>query len=117
MSTDATQPLSALGEDKNKFVHKAGPCFLYKGQRIDLRTITLASAENLANDPDCSFLAWKEESKRPPQQRGKFAVADKAAGSPASNEGGAAPAADVKAAAEAGGDAGEASAGSKRRGA
>ena len=77
-TTNNALPLAAV-TNKDKFVCKPGPVYLYNGKSYDLRTISEATAEALANDPRCMFIAWKEESKRPAEQRGVFAPKEKAA--------------------------------------
>lgn len=75
-------PLAAV-TDKNKFVCKPGPVYLHNGKKYDLRVINDATAEALANDPKCKFIAFKDESKRPAGQEGVFAKSEKNDESPA----------------------------------
>ena len=47
------------------FIVKGGsPLKGYKGVTVDLTDINPKSAEALANDPDCKFIEWKDDTKR-----------------------------------------------------
>lgn len=51
-------------KDPGLFVFKGGsPLKWFKNVTVDLTNIQEKSAEALANDPDCTFLEWKDPAK------------------------------------------------------
>lgn len=73
MNEQQAKPLQAVNAPE-RFVHKPGPCFAFKGKKHDLRTIDTQTAEALAKDKDCMFLQWREVNKRPQGQRNPIEV-------------------------------------------
>ncbi len=69
------RPLAAV-DNASRFVHKPGPVYHHKGKNYNLCTIDTQTAEALANDGSCAFLQWKDESKRPKDQRNPLPVAE-----------------------------------------
>lgn len=58
--------------NKADYQYKAGPVYLHKNVRVDLRTIDANTALTLANDPSCAFIQFKDEKRRPQGQRNAF---------------------------------------------
>ena len=68
----AATPLMGKVTNKEQFLWKPGPVYLHNNKRIDLREVTDQVALQLANDPACAFIQFKDATKRPAHQRNAF---------------------------------------------